>query len=208
MSNDEWKTCTDTYQLLCTLRSVPHPKLYVVVREITRNYWTEEADQYWKERLCCYDYTSFLYHGACETRDSILNGAEHADFILDLVVMSNPDQQSFPDNELELSSYLPAGQDRLIKEIIGPLTPINFNSEWRTSDVVALAEGGRAQAAFDRMPILADALQDAGCDNGDILNHCRHEQQHNEHCWVLRGILEGDGRATPVGTETGRGAPR
>src|SRR5262249_29996688 len=40
---------------------------------------------------------------------------------------------------------------------------------WLTSTVVALARGIYEERAFDRMPILADALQDAGCDNEDIL---------------------------------------
>ena len=35
------------------------------------------------------------------------------------------------------------------------------------------------------MPILADALQDAGCDNEDILSHCRGEGPHVRGCWVL-----------------------
>ena len=36
------------------------------------------------------------------------------------------------------------------------------------------------------MPILADALQDAGCDNEDMLNHCRDvNQPHVRGCWVL-----------------------
>ncbi|AMV28155.1 hypothetical protein VT84_27360 [Gemmata sp. SH-PL17] len=35
------------------------------------------------------------------------------------------------------------------------------------------------------MPILADALQDAGCDNDDILSHCRGEGPHVRGCWVV-----------------------
>jgi hypothetical protein len=40
------------------------------------------------------------------------------------------------------------------------------------------------------MPILADALQDAGCDNEDILNHCRDPKQvHVRGCWVVDLVL-------------------
>ena len=38
--------------------------------------------------------------------------------------------------------------------------------------------------------ILADALQDAGCDNDDMLNHCRDEKQvHARGCWVVDLLL-------------------
>ena len=43
--------------------------------------------------------------------------------------------------------------------------------------------------AFDRMPILADALEDAGCDNADILAHCRGPNEHVRGCWVVDLIL-------------------
>jgi hypothetical protein len=66
---------------------------------------------------------------------------------------------------------------------------ITFDPSWRTSDVVALARGIRAEDAFDRLPILADALQDAGCDNEDILNHCRGPGPHARGCWVVDGVL-------------------
>ena len=39
------------------------------------------------------------------------------------------------------------------------------------------------------MPILADALQDAGCDNDDILTHCRGEGPHVRGCWVVDLVL-------------------
>jgi hypothetical protein len=42
---------------------------------------------------------------------------------------------------------------------------------------------------FSSMPILADALQDAGCDNDDILNHCRGPGPHVRGCWVVDLVL-------------------
>jgi hypothetical protein len=42
---------------------------------------------------------------------------------------------------------------------------------------------------FSAMPILADALQDAGCDNDDILSHCRIDGPHVRGCWVVDLVL-------------------
>ena len=42
---------------------------------------------------------------------------------------------------------------------------------------------------FAAMPILADALQDAGCDDEDILAHCREEREHIRGCWVVDLLL-------------------
>jgi hypothetical protein len=45
---------------------------------------------------------------------------------------------------------------------------------------------------FHEMPILADALEDAGCDDPDILSHCREPGAHARGCWVLDLLLGGD----------------
>ena len=42
---------------------------------------------------------------------------------------------------------------------------------------------------FSTMPVLADALQDAGCDN-DIINSCRGSGPHVRGCWVVDLVLE------------------
>jgi hypothetical protein len=42
---------------------------------------------------------------------------------------------------------------------------------------------------FTAMPILADALEDAGCENTDILEHCRGSDPHVRSCWVLNLVL-------------------
>lgn len=79
----------------------------------------------------------------------------------------------------------------LLHDIFGPLPfrDIAINPSWLTSDVQLLARGIYDDKAFDRMPILADALQDAGCDNEYILSHCRTEQTHVRGCWVIDLLL-------------------
>jgi hypothetical protein len=73
-----------------------------------------------------------------------------------------------------------------IREIFpNPFAPPRFDPAWRTSTVVALARGIYDERAFDRLPILADALQDAGCDNDDLLAHCRGPGPHVRGCWAL-----------------------
>jgi hypothetical protein len=82
-------------------------------------------------------------------------------------------------------------QCELIREIFGnPFRPITFSPAWRTTDVMLLANGIYAERAFDRMPILADALQDAGCDSDAILNHLRDANAtHVRGCWALDLVL-------------------
>jgi hypothetical protein len=69
-----------------------------------------------------------------------------------------------------------------------PLRCVSVQPSWLTTDVRALAEGIWQDDAFDRLPVLADALQEAGCDNEDVLNHCRHPGEHHRRCWVVQLI--------------------
>ena len=62
-------------------------------------------------------------------------------------------------------------------------------ARWRTPNVVSLAEAIYEQRAFDRLPILADALMDAGCDDADMLAHCQAGGLHARGCWVVDLIL-------------------
>jgi hypothetical protein len=82
-------------------------------------------------------------------------------------------------------------QVRLIRDIFGnPYLPVACDPAWRTSDVLLLARGIYEDRAFDRLPILADALQDAGCNDRYILNHCRSTNTlHARGCWVVDLVL-------------------
>jgi hypothetical protein len=80
----------------------------------------------------------------------------------------------------------------LLRDIFGnPFCPITFDSAWLTSTVSAVAKQMYDSRDFSAMPILADALQDAGCDNDDILNHCRDPKAttHVRGCWVVDLVL-------------------
>jgi hypothetical protein len=79
----------------------------------------------------------------------------------------------------------------LLRDIFGnPFRPVTFSPSWRTDTAVALARTMYESRDFSAMPILADALQDAGCDNEDILAHCRDAQQiHVRGCWVVDLVL-------------------
>jgi hypothetical protein len=61
---------------------------------------------------------------------------------------------------------------------------------WRTSDVLGLARAIYAGRGFDRLPILADALEEAGCDDADVLFHCRRHREHARGCWVIDLLLD------------------
>jgi hypothetical protein len=80
---------------------------------------------------------------------------------------------------------------RLLREVYGhPYRFVPFRAAWRTSDVMTIARNMYESRDFSAMPILADALQDAGCDDDDILRHCRDAKQtHVRGCWVVDLVL-------------------
>lgn len=81
-----------------------------------------------------------------------------------------------------------------LRDVFGPFQfrPIIIDPAWLAWDVGTIpiiAQAIYDERAFDRLPVLADALVDGGCDNADILNHCRIEGPHVRGCWVVDLIL-------------------
>lgn len=94
-----------------------------------------------------------------------------------------------PDSEGLREAHLHM-QEAVFRDIVGDsLQPICFESNWRTSDVVGVARGIYDDKAFVRMPILADALMDAGCEDETIISHCRGRGPHVRGCWLLDSLL-------------------
>jgi hypothetical protein len=87
-----------------------------------------------------------------------------------------------------------AAQANLLRDIFGPLPfrSLALNPsllQWRDSVIPRLAEAIYEERAFERMPILADALEEAGVTDQDILGHCRQPEGHIRGCWCLDLLL-------------------
>jgi hypothetical protein len=52
-----------------------------------------------------------------------------------------------------------------------------------------LARSIYQEERFHDLPVLADALEEAGCTDADILAHCRQPGSHVRGCWVVDAIL-------------------
>jgi hypothetical protein len=84
-----------------------------------------------------------------------------------------------------------------LRDIFGnPFRPVTIAPAWLTPSVLA-----QAQAIYDdrilpagtidntRLAVLGDALENAGCEDAEILNHCRQPGEHVRGCWVIDSIL-------------------
>ncbi len=86
-----------------------------------------------------------------------------------------------------------AAQAALLRDIVGnPFRSVTVRPAWLLwggGTVGSLARAVYDESAFDRLPILADALEEAGCDDADVLSHCRGPGEHVRGCWVLDLLL-------------------
>jgi hypothetical protein len=81
-------------------------------------------------------------------------------------------------------------QCRLLRDLCGnPFRPTVLDPGWRTPAVVAIAGASYDDRDFTALPILADALEDAGCGDAIVLEHCRQTADHARGCWVIDGLL-------------------
>jgi hypothetical protein len=81
-------------------------------------------------------------------------------------------------------------QADLVRDIFGnPFRRAFPDPAWRTPTVLAIATGAYADRDFSALPILADALEDAGCTAAEVLEHCREPAEHTRGCWVVDWCL-------------------
>jgi hypothetical protein len=107
--------------------------------------------------------------------------------------ISNDEYQALSTHPLFASARLQTATEwgALIRDIYGPnpFHPVAFDPSWRTEAVVGLARGMYESRDFTPLPVLADALEDAGCAHPDILAHCRGPGPHVRGCWVVDLVL-------------------
>jgi hypothetical protein len=86
---------------------------------------------------------------------------------------------------------------QLLRDLVGnPFRPVALDPSLRTAELVAIAQAAYDDRTFPagtldpaRLAVLADALEDAGCHNAEILGHLRGEGPHLRGCWALDLIL-------------------
>jgi len=102
-------------------------------------------------------------------------------------------QVSRPEREQLSLQAIEAQRERYLRyldDIFEPRSPVAFDPAWRSDTAVSRAKHIYESRDFCAMPILADALQDAGCEHADILTHCRDESlTHVRGCWVVDLVL-------------------
>jgi hypothetical protein len=115
------------------------------------------------------------------------------------VAYSDPDSSRWTWNDIA-DTLLGAGSKwhaeldaicQIIRDVFGnPFRRTALDPAWLGSDVRALAAGIYAGRDFGAMPILADALQEAGCTSDEVLNHCRDPKHtHARGCWLVDQLL-------------------
>lgn len=79
----------------------------------------------------------------------------------------------------------------LRREIFGnPFRPVSADSPRQTGVTLTLAGSIYENLDFGAMPILADALEEAGCEDAGVLEHCRDPKGvHVRGCWVVDLVL-------------------
>jgi hypothetical protein len=85
-------------------------------------------------------------------------------------------------------------EGHLLHDLFGPLPfrPVTLDPAWLTWHdglLVSMARQMYDSRDFSDMPILADALEEGGCSNQDILGHCRSGGEHVRGCWVVDLLL-------------------
>lgn len=73
-----------------------------------------------------------------------------------------------------------------------PLGEVSFDPgwlRWNGGTAALIAEGIRKFRTYVELPVLADALEEAGCKEGKLLRHLRERVAHSRRCWALRFVL-------------------
>jgi hypothetical protein len=77
----------------------------------------------------------------------------------------------------------------LVSEVLGEPGQVEFAPQWRTPLVLVMSRQAYQGRDFSVLPILADALEDAGCTDEALLSHCRAPGPHARGCWAVDTVL-------------------
>ncbi|HEY7155523.1 MAG TPA: hypothetical protein VH575_16290 [Gemmataceae bacterium] len=206
MTEAEWLACTDPMPMLEFLQNKPsdrklrlfavaccwsilpfstderHRKVIEVVERFADGEATnEELDSAW---TACRDTPGEAHRAAraaaamAATRTSGVRSVARA-----VALANGEDAQATADSV----------QVNLLHDIFcNPFRPITFDPAWLTWHedlLVSMAQQMYDSRDFNDMPVLGDAMEEAGCQDQDILDHCRSRGEHVRGCWVVDLVL-------------------
>jgi len=190
MNEQEWLECTDPETMLKFMEAnVSERKLQVFYCASARRVW-HLMDTKWQQSI---ERVELFFDGRITLIDMMkASGLEEKDYKSVTVadtVEAICDFWHIATMNVGHSLNERRGQANILRDIFGnPFRTATINPAWLTwndGTVRKIAQAIYDEKAFDRMPILADALTDADCDNADLLNHCRREGPHVKGCWVV-----------------------
>ncbi|QJW96618.1 hypothetical protein FTUN_4175 [Frigoriglobus tundricola] len=158
-------------------------------REALRNVWSGAPD-YPRADGAAKQAAAFGCASWEAAADSYTRAAHDAEAAV-AEAIDEPDSPEVGLRKYELRGRERAAQLDLLREVLrNPFRSVSFSPTWRTETAVLLARQMYESRDFSAMPILADALQDAGCDHTLVLDHCRDPGQiHVRGCWVVDLVL-------------------
>ena len=199
MTEAEWLTGTGLGTLIASLGPVSERKFKLFACACCRRVWSALSDHRGRKAV---EEAERHYDGAgAEKRPADGRGARYdsrspAEAAASLLLRFSGwqtalhvacfAQDAAPDPGAEKTAQIV-----LLRDVVGnPFRPVAFDPDWRTDTVASLARVMYDGREFGAMPILADALQDAACDNDDVLSHCRDTSlTHVRGCWVVDLVL-------------------
>jgi hypothetical protein len=200
MTEAQWLACTDPVPMVEFVREYPRasPRVWRLFLVAYWTWLTDRSDRYGttEDQVADVRRRIEMAEEWAETGQEPAGVTAH-DLETNVILDPNPSRGAL-DTARSTESWAAHGvyapgeqQSHLLRDLFGPhpFRRVAANPHWLTSTVVALAQGIYEDRAFDRMPILADALQDAGCDDESVLDHCRGGGIHVRGCWVLDLIL-------------------
>jgi hypothetical protein len=185
MTEEEWLTCADLTPMLEFLRGkASDRKLRLFAVACCRGTWETlyPADSRWAVEVA----ERYADGQVSQAKLAVAQRATIAAMPFTFRVVCS----EYPVEAAEVTAHCRAGKVIYLRDIFGnPFRPVALDPTWLTPTVKAIAQQIYNEQTFERMPVLADSLEEAGCDSQNMLNHCRQPGVHVRGCWALDLVL-------------------
>jgi len=186
MTEEQWLECTEPYAMIVLLWMKPLSRVqrFLLVMGVKRLSW-EARKWLLFNCACCRRYWSRV---KSRKRRAAVQLVEN---VADAYTEAYKEAATWTERTARMiMARERPGCCELLREIFGnPFRQVRFHAKWLTADVASIAGAIYRSNDFACMPILADALEDTGCTDADILTHCRQPGEHVRGCWVVDLLL-------------------